>query len=335
MDPLAPKRPTALDDWASRFRIAVAVKGLSKSQKNRLRATLPAHEISFLSEASDEGARKRLVVDSEIMFGNVPLDWLKEATSLRWIQLDSAGFDSYLPLATRAEPLPVLISNLNDFYGEAVAEALLTGILSMYRQLPALLAAQRAGRWIKDEVESSIRHLHGSRVVVLGAGSLGRAIGTLAAAFRCRVDYFARSSPIARLRNSVDLDRELPEADLLVNTLPQTPLTVGLLDRSRLLRLPSRAVFVNGGRGSVVDETALVELLRNNRLAGAVLDVTQIEPLPAGHPFWALPNVILSQHTGGRFPAEIDTKVTRFLLNMERFAAHQPLIGAVDAIRGY
>ena len=131
------------------------------------------------------------------------------------------------------------------------------------------------------------------------------------------------------------LDAALAETDLLINTLPHTPATIGFLHRERLVRLKRDAVVANVGRGSTLDEVALVELLDSGHLGGAVLDVTAIEPLPAESPLWRHPKVLLSQHTGGRFPGETDRKVDVFLENLARFERGEPLENQVEAGRGY
>jgi glyoxylate/hydroxypyruvate reductase A len=158
---------------------------------------------------------------------------------------------------------------------------------------------------------------------------------TLLAAFECAVSGYARSSPQAQLHSLPELDAALPAADLIINTLPHTPETQGLLGRERLERFAPHALLVNVGRGSAVDEAALVEALNANRLGGAVLDVTAIEPLPESSPLWTHPRVILTQHTGGRFPREADAKIDVFLANYARFSRGETLGEAVDASRGY
>jgi phosphoglycerate dehydrogenase-like enzyme len=272
---------------------------------------------------------------ADIIFGNLPPAWLSSADRLQWVQLDSAGVDSYLPVVRALRGGKVQFTNLRDFYGRAVAEVVLAGILAFYRRLPSLLTAQPQRQWIKSQVEPAIGQLHGARVIILGAGSIGLRIGALLTAFECDVIYYARSSPQARLRTLDELDLALGTRDLVINTLPHTPQTQGLMNRERLGLLPPRAVFVNAGRGSILDETALVELLRNNRLAGAVLDVTQVEPLPPESPLWNLFQVILTQHTGGRFPGETEAKIAVFADNFQRFLQHQPLQNLVDESRGY
>jgi phosphoglycerate dehydrogenase-like enzyme len=227
------------------------------------------------------------------------------------------------------------VTNLSGFFDRAVAEAALAGILAFYRRLPDLLRAQPQRRWIKTEVEPAIRALHRAHVVILGAGSIGRRLATVLSAFEALPVLFARHSPAARLHTRKELDAALAAADVVINTLPHTPETIGLMDRERLARMKPDALFVNVGRGSAVDEQALVDLLNQGRLGGAVLDVTAQEPLPAESPLWLHPRVLLTQHTGGRFPGETKAKLDVFLGNFRRFVAGQPLENVVDLARGY
>lgn len=319
------------------MKISIAVAGLDPEQKARLNSTLAGHEIRYLDTMGDDPARQVCVAEAEVIFGNVPAAWLTAARQLRWLQLDSAGVDAYLALGAARTGTPVVITNLRNFYAIAVAEAALAGILALYRQLPRLLAAQRETRWIKGELEQAgvIAQLHGARVIILGAGAIGHRIAALLRPFEAEVRYFARTSPDATLRNRTELDAALPAADIVITTLPHTPETIGLIDRARLARFRPSALLVNVGRGSVLDEAALVDALNAGGLGGAVLDVTASEPLPAASPLWAHPRIILTQHTGGRFPGETAAKVSRFLENFGRFTRGEPLDGVVDPPRGY
>ena len=317
------------------MQIYVGIAGLDASLRQRLTDALAGHAIVFGDALASDEARRSAVAAAEIVFANVPPSWLVAATQLRWVQLDSAGFDAYLGLNHGRAGPPVVLTNLRDFYGRAVAEAALAGILAHYRQLPRLVLAQREVRWIKTEVEPDIRALDGAAVIVLGAGAIGQRIGVLLQAFGCNVRFFARRSPTATLHSRADLDSALPAADIVINALPHTPETTGLLDAARLARMKPTGLLVNVGRGSALDEGALVEALDAGRLAGAYLDVTAIEPVPATSPLWRHPRVLLSQHTGGRFPGETAAKVERFLENFARFHRGESLPGAVDLSRGY
>lgn len=319
------------------MKIFVAVARLDVEQRNRIETALSEHEVRYRDKLPNDAASQSAVAESEIVFGNVPAAWLIPAPNLRWVQLDSAGVDAYLKLNRQREGQPVTITNLQDFYGTAVAEATVAGILASFRQLPRLLVAQHEGRWIKHEIEgaAAIRQLSGARIIILGAGAIGRKIESLLRPFTNEIRFFARTSPVATLHRVAELDAALPEADVVINTLPHTPETIGLIGRERLRHFHPAALLVNMGRGSVLDEGALLEALDAGRLGGAVLDVTNVEPLPVGNPLWSHPRVLLTQHTGGRFPRETAGKVSRFLENFGRFSRGEPLTGILDAARGY
>ena len=313
------------------MKIYVAVTALDAAQKARLNDALSGHDVTYADELASPDARQVAASGSEVIFGNPPAAWLQNAPRLKWVQLDSAGVNAYLGLASA----PVVFTNLNSFFGQAVAESALAGILAYYRQLPRLLVAQRERRWIKKQVEPAIGQLHGANVVILGAGAIGTKLAALLRPFEGEVKLFARQSRAAQLHTPTELDAALAVADIVVNSLPEVSGTVGILDRARLGRLRPSSLVVNVGRGSAIDEVALLDALNNERIAGAVLDVTTVEPLPADHAFWMHPKVILTQHTGGRFPGETDAKITRFLANFALFARGEPLPDPVNLSRGY
>ena len=314
--------------------LCIAVPGLTVAQRSRLEAALAAHTLTFCAEFP-EFEKRAAVATAHVIFGNVPAAWLSAAAGLRWVQLESAGVDAYLGLNATPRAASVVLTNLAGFYDRAVAEAALAGILAFYRQLPRLLVAQPAARWIKSEVEPAIRALGGQRVLLLGAGGIARRLARVLAAFDAEVQFFSRTARIGVLATPAELDTALATTDLLINTLPHTPATIGFLDHARLARLKRDAVVVNVGRGSTLDEVALLALLDAGHLGGAVLDVTAIEPLPVGSPLWRHPRVLLTQHTGGRFPGETDRKIDVFLANVTRFERGEPLHSGVDVTRGY
>jgi phosphoglycerate dehydrogenase-like enzyme len=239
---------------------------------------------------------------------------------LRVIQTLSAGVDW---LRGRV-PSQVAVCNARGVYDAPLAEWVLGAILAMQRGLVQARDAQARRTWEGFEPPE----LGGRRVVILGLGSIGSAIAARLAPFGVQIVGVARTQrPGAR--SLADLDELLPEADIVVNMLPLTSETIGLLDATRLARLPDGALLVNAGRGRTVDTAALVLELESGRLR-AVLDVTDPEPLPADHALWALPNVLISPHIAGDSPA---TTVRAFALagdQVRRFAAGQPLINVVD-----
>jgi len=312
--------------------IILQAQPLEERHRKRLAAALPGHALIFGDVLPDDAARRRAAETADIVFGNLPTAWLDAAPRLRWVQLDSAGIDAYLGLAAKNR---VAITNLHEFYDWAVSECTLAGILAFFRRIPELAVAQRAGAWVKDEVSVRTGRLRGAKIVILGAGAIGRRLTSLLRPFEGEVLLYARRSADAQLRDPAALDAALASADILINSLPHTPQTVGFLDRARLGRLKPGALFVNVGRGSAVDETALLEALDRGALSGAILDVTVLEPVPESHPFWRHPGVLLLQHTGGRFPGETDAKLDYFLKNFERFERGERLIGLVESARGY
>jgi phosphoglycerate dehydrogenase-like enzyme len=319
---------------ARTMNLCIAVPGLTAPQRSRLHSALAAHTVTFCADLP-EAKRRATVTAAHIVFGNVPAAWLAAAPALRWVQLESAGVDAYLALNATPRTAPVQLTNLAGFYDRAVAEATLAGILAFYRQLPRLLVAQPAARWIKPEVEPAIRALDGQRVLILGAGAIAQRLARLLGAFNARGCFFSRTARHGSITTLTELNTELRRSDLLINTFPHTPATIGFLNHARLARLKRDAVVCNVGRGSTLDETALVSLLDSGHLGGAVLDVTAIEPLPSESPLWRHPKVLLTQHTGGRFPGETDRKLDVFLDNLARFERGEPLAHLVQTDRGY
>ncbi|WP_414662988.1 D-2-hydroxyacid dehydrogenase [Horticoccus sp. 23ND18S-11] len=314
--------------------ICIAVSGLDSSQVRRLQTALAGHQLTLIATLP-ESAKRAAIAEADVLFGNVPAGWLDGAPRLQWVQLDSAGVDAYLKVKPAAGRPAVQLTNLSGFFDKAVAEAAVAGILAFYRQLPRLIAAQPQARWVKPEVEPAIRALDGNRVLLLGAGTIARRIEHVLRAFDAQVRCYARRPRAGLLHTAEELEAALGETDLLINTLPHTSDTAGFVNRARLEQLKPGAVVVNVGRGSTLDETALVALLDRGHLGGAVLDVTAVEPLPPESPLWRHPKVILTQHTGGRFPGEVDRKLDVFLENMRRLERGEPLQHLVAPERGY
>jgi phosphoglycerate dehydrogenase-like enzyme len=272
--------------------------------------------------APDE--RKQAFLKADVCFGNVPLEWAAETTQLKWLQLHSAGLDPYQQLSNHQ----FFITNLKGFFGQSVAETAVAGILAMYRGVAPLAQFQQQKKWVGTPWRAQLHLLNQAKVLIVGGGSIGLKVQQLVSGFDCAVTILT-SKTIAQL------DECLPLADIVVATLPETPETIHLFNKTRLELLKASALFVNVGRGSAVDENALIDLLANNKLYGAVLDVTEIEPLPENNPLWHLPNVLLTQHTSGGWAEENASKVSFFIENLTRFESNQPLVNIVDLVKGY
>jgi phosphoglycerate dehydrogenase-like enzyme len=238
---------------------------------------------------------------------------------LRVIQTLSAGVDW---LVGRV-PEHVIVCNARGVFDVPMAEWVVGGILAMQRGLVHARDAQARREWAKIEPPE----LSGRRVVILGLGSIGAAIADRLRPFGAEIVGVSRTARDG-VRDLADLDEILPDTEILVNVLPLTGETSGMLDARRLALLPDGALLVNAGRGRTIVTEALVEELETGRIR-AVLDVTDPEPLPADHPLWGLPNVLISPHMAGDTPG---STIRTFALagdQIRRFAAGEPLINEV------
>ena len=283
-------------------------------------------------EIADEDQTKKAFLNADIVFGNPPPAWLNDARRLKWLQLESVGFDSYLRYAREPWSRQITVTNLRGLFGPPVAETLLSGVLALYRRLPELIDFQKQSAWKHEVVRSNLRTVNGCHAIILGAGSIGRHLRQLLNGFGASTKLFARNAPQAELHTLRDLDTALPHADLIFGCLPDSSATRGLLNSQRFGLMKRGAILANGGRGSLVDENALIAALERGALAGAVLDVTAVEPLPPAHRLWHCPNVILTQHTGGGFMGESARKTDFFLSNLQRYRDGDPLLNVVDFI---
>ncbi len=237
----------------------------------------------------------------------------------RVIQTLSAGVDWLVGHV----PEDVLVCNARGVYDVPLAEWVVGVILAQQRGLAAARDAQRRGEWVELQPEE----LAGRRVVILGHGSIGTEVAKRLRPFDVEIVGVARTAREGVLGMDA-LDDVLPAADVLVDLLPLTSETAGLLDARRLGLLPDAALVVNAGRGRTVDTDALVEELRTGRLRAA-LDVTDPEPLPPGHPLWTLPNALITPHIAGDSP---QAEVRAFRLagdQVRRLSAGEPLINQV------
>ncbi|MDE2789704.1 MAG: D-2-hydroxyacid dehydrogenase [Paracoccaceae bacterium] len=304
---------------------------LNSDQKSRVRRTASPRKVHFCVPGTTFDAAADVFLKSGIVLGNPPPDWFARHHTLQWVQLDSAGFGEYVdsdPSGDDARERPV-ISNLPGFFAETVAETCLAGILALKRGIDHCVRLKERRHWRGSAIRPELGTLTGSRVVLFAFGSINRRLADLLEPFNCRV------SPFGQDWIPDDLDRALAVADVVVCNAPHTPRTAGVFDRDRLGRLPRTAIFVNAGRGTLLDEAELARRLREGRLAGAVIDVTAVEPLPTTHPFWDCPNLILTQHSAGGTADETDRKLEFFETNLARYDRGVPVNGIINSSRGY
>jgi phosphoglycerate dehydrogenase-like enzyme len=235
---------------------------------------------------------------------------------LRWVQSLAAGPDSVLAAGF---PEDVVITSGAGLHDRPVAEHALALVLALVRRLPAAARAQAEHRWAAElgglqplHRAGAVTTLLDARVLIWGFGHIGQTLAPMLRQLGAQVRGVGRS-PGERSGFPVvaedELESELRQTDVLVMILPSTPATANALDAGRLAALPPHAHVVNVGRGSTVDEGALVAALVDGRLAGAALDVTAVEPLPADSPLWDAPNLILTPHAAGGRPVDADALI--------------------------
>jgi len=242
---------------------------------------------------------------------------------LRVVQLLSAGVEPWLPVV----PAGVLLCNGRGIHGASTAELAVAGILASRRGLLPFEAAQRAHEWRPNRTPG----VTGQQMLVLGAGDIGRRVATALEAFDAEVTLVARTARDG-VRALDDVPALLPEQDVVVLALPDTPETRGLVDAAFLAALPDGALLVNVARGAIVDTDALLAELRAERLH-AFLDVTDPEPLPADHPLWDAPNLLLTPHVGGGTVGWEARAYALVRAQLERYLAGEELANRVE--RGY
>jgi phosphoglycerate dehydrogenase-like enzyme len=270
--------------------------------------------------------------------------------SLRWVQLHSAGVNHVLDTPLWESDVP--ITTVSGIHAPPMAEYVLMMMLALTHRLPAMLYYQGRGEWPSQRWRKFVpQELRGATVGVVGYGSIGREIGRLARAFGMRVLGARRGGtpetasyelPASaggdepdRLYGSNQLLEMLPECDYVVLTVPYTSATHHLIDQQALRAMKPASVLINVARGSVVDEAALVQALREESIAGAALDVFEEEPLPDDSPLWKMDNVIISPHVAGFTPHYDDRATALFAENLRRYLEGEPLLNQVERGREY
>lgn len=276
--------------------------------------------------------------DAEIILSADPA-LSRAAPKLKWMCCAFAGVEPFLLPGAFANPR-ALLTNASGAYGVTIAEHIVMVALELMRRQLDYNRIVAARQWVRD---LPIRSIMGSRVTLLGAGDIGREAAKRLRAFgpksivalnrsgRDASGLFDRTLPVSAL------DDRLPETDLLVMALPGTPETQGIMDGRRLALMPKDAFLINVGRGSAIDEAALLSLMCSGHLAGAALDVFEQEPLPANSPMWDCPRLLITTHVAGNMTLEytVDRIVSMFIEDLGNFCAGRPLAHMVDREKGY
>jgi len=274
----------------------------------------------------------------EVWFGpGLTPEVLAVAKELKWLQADGVGVDHYLfpeLIASTVTVVPI------RYRHATTADHALAMVLALARAMPQLMRQQSLRSWQPPE-PSEVIALDGTALVVIGTGQIGSAVATRATSFGMVADGVSRTGqarrPFRHIYQSGQLADAVRDATFVVNTLPLTPDTAGLVSRTVLETMKPGAVFINVGRGGTVDQSALIDCLRSGHLRAAGLDVFSEEPLPPGSELWDLPNVILTPHCAGVVPGMQPSQlgVESLAENLMRYRRSEPLLVPVDKAGGY
>jgi len=298
---------------------------------SRLAAALP--ELAIVV-AETEADAVRAVGDADAAFGTMPDALLRDARRLRWLQAPQAAPPAGYYTSTLIAH-PVVVTNFREIYNDHIGAHIMAFVLAFARGFQHYLPRQLRREWRREPLDTGVTHLPEATALIVGVGGIGAEAARLAAAFGMHVigvDPRRREAPpgVLKLDGPDALDALLPLADFVILTVPHTPATEGFMNRTRFQRMKRSAFFINIGRGMTTRLDDLVAALRAGEIAGAGLDVFEQEPLPADHPLWTMPGVLITPHTAGHGPFLDDRRFQVLLDNCRRFLAGEPLRNVVD-----
>ena len=274
--------------------------------------------------------------EAEILFGQPDPSALLRGGAVRWVQLTSAGYTRYDRDDLRAvlRTRDAALTNSSRVFDEACAQHLVAMLLALARELPRCLDNQRSPRvWLHDEPRAGRRFLlNGQSVVIYGYGAIARRVVEILHPFGLRltgVRRRLRGDEAVPMLTEAEADTRLGEMDHVFNLLPANASTTHYFDAARFSRCKPGACFYNIGRGTTVDQDALIASLRTGHLAVAYLDVTDPEPLPPEHPLWAALNCFITPHIAGTHDNEETRLAEHFLANLAAFEAGQAMTDRV------
>lgn len=319
------------------LKIAMAA-GLSPESRQKLQAISP--QITLV-EAFEKEAAARAVADADVYFGQFPPEWTGRAKRLRWVQFGSAGVETVLTPAFINSP--ILLTNAKGCYAPEIAEHAFALLFSFTRNLAGQVRLMREKKW--DGAAATLRELRGATMGIVGFGGIGRETARRAKAMDMRVvaadiqpfqrEHLCGIADEIHLADEEGLSRVLTQADVVLSAVPHTRRSEKMLGAREFSLMKRGAYFINVSRGKVADTNAIIKALHSGHLAGAGLDVTDPEPLPASHPLWDAPNVVITSHTAGQSQFAWPRTEAVFVENVRRFVHNLPLLNQVDKQAGF
>ncbi|MBI3838411.1 MAG: D-2-hydroxyacid dehydrogenase [Planctomycetia bacterium] len=305
--------------------------------------------------AQSEDAAREAIADADAFFGKLTPRLLAASSRLRWVQSPTASLEHYLFPELIAHP--VVLTNMRGLYSDVIAEHVLGIMLCFTRNLHYYVRNQISGRWdpvggeaartsfaagpgVTNAIDRAHRSLGDLTLGIVGLGQIGAEIARRGVSFGMRVlavDPVQQTAPegVVALWPVESLPTLLSESDFVVIAAPHTPQTAQLFRRKQFQAMKPGAYLINIGRGAIVNLDDLVAALEAQEIAGAGLDVFETEPLPAGHPLWKFPNVILTPHVAGQSPRVAERHLDVVLENLRRFVDGKPLVNVVDKRRWF
>ncbi|HEX3105653.1 MAG TPA: D-2-hydroxyacid dehydrogenase [Terriglobales bacterium] len=306
----------------------------------RLRREFPELDISQLNSYEN---LEQQIADVEILFGvSISPEQFLAAKRLRWIHSQAAAVHQLMfPELVNSD---VIVTNARDVHGPVVAEQVIAMMFALAKRIPAAVRFQQRHVWGQDAFSSGRSHsreLAGATLGLVGLGSIGRNVAKHASALGMRV-IAVREHPEKEKPQYVDqvlptskLQELLTQSDYLVLSTPVTPETTGMIGAPQLAAMKPDSFLLNVGRGPLIDEAALIAVLREHKIGGAALDVFNQEPLPPESPLWDLEDLLITPHTAGISENMWERHYVLFSENLRRYLSRRPLLGLVDKRSGY
>jgi phosphoglycerate dehydrogenase-like enzyme len=272
------------------------------------------------------------VKDVNVIIGNIPVEILKNIPDLEFVQLNSAGINGYSD--NPDFPKNVSLANAAGAYGVAISECILAGILTLMKHIPSYIQNQSNHKW-KDE--GKVKSIYNSQILILGLGDIGKEFSKRAYAMGAHITGIKRNIKdkpeyVDKLCTMDSLYEELEKADIIVSSLPGSKSTYHLFDKEALTHVKKQPIFVNVGRGSLIDSSVLEKALKENIFSGAYIDVTDSEPLPKEDELWNLNNLIITPHvTGGYHLEETLNRIVEIsATNIQKYCEGKEIINKVN-----
>jgi phosphoglycerate dehydrogenase-like enzyme len=304
---------------------------LTRQWAKRLTDSVPGMNLVVAEDADTAAAA---IVTADAVFGTLPPELLAKAQRLRWLQAPQAAPPAgyYYPELIAHK---LTVTNFREIFNDHISAHILAFVLAFARGLHVYIPQQLRRVWAKPPSDEGVVALPGSTALIVGLGGIGGETARLLSAFGMRVIAVDARRPdkpdhVAEMHKPEALDSLLPQADFVILTVPHTPSTEGFFNRTKFRLMKPSAFFINIGRGMTTKLDDLVAALKAGEIAGAALDVYEQEPLPAEHPLWGMPNVLLTPHMAGYGPHLNERRFQIIQDNCRAFADGLPLRNVVD-----